>query len=281
MAKYAIVQGFYEQGSDPATPASGLWELYCKSGGIYLRNSAGTVLGPLGTGGGTGGNVSTLPSGNITIGSLALADRPPTSPGTYDEEFEGTADTLPTNWAWTSTPGTWFLNSRWPSLLTVELADGVNYILTRTSFTAAATFGLWAKVHVGPFTGADTASLRLYVSNSGGTEKRGVNFRGTAARASGVRGLRIIASAESVWGTELTGLVANGGSLYIGMTRDGSNNFTGWYSMDGIAWDVLAAAQAHTITIDRFSLGFQMASAQSLVGIDWVRYRTDNAFPRP
>lgn len=36
-----------EQGSDPATPASTKWAFYVKSGGVYARNAAGTVIGPL------------------------------------------------------------------------------------------------------------------------------------------------------------------------------------------------------------------------------------------
>lgn len=39
---------FDEQGSDIATPASDRWVVYTKSGGVYARNSAGTVVGPFG-----------------------------------------------------------------------------------------------------------------------------------------------------------------------------------------------------------------------------------------
>ena len=38
---------FNEQGSDLAAPTAGGWKLYFKSGGAYIRNSAGTVYGPL------------------------------------------------------------------------------------------------------------------------------------------------------------------------------------------------------------------------------------------
>lgn len=44
-----------EQGSDPAAPASGHQVIYVKTGGLYVENAAGTVTGPLGTGGGGGG----------------------------------------------------------------------------------------------------------------------------------------------------------------------------------------------------------------------------------
>lgn len=43
-----------EQGSDPSSPASGKWKLYFKAGGAYIKNSAGVVIGPLGSGGGGG-----------------------------------------------------------------------------------------------------------------------------------------------------------------------------------------------------------------------------------
>ena len=215
----------------------------------------------------------------------SIADQPPTTAGTYDEEFEGTADTLPSNWAWTSAPSgsdAWFLNSRWPSMLTVEGTGNTNYTLTRTSFTAASTFGIWAKLHAGPFIAADATDIRLYVSNSGETEQRGIDFRSITTNATiGFRPLRIIASAETVWGAEVPVPTAFTNHVYMGITRDGSNNFTPWMSNDGISWHRAAAAQSHTITIDRIRMLFRTTTIQSLVGVDWIRYRTDNAFPRP
>lgn len=37
---------FDEQAADPATPPADRWRLFAKSGGIYARNAAGTVVGP-------------------------------------------------------------------------------------------------------------------------------------------------------------------------------------------------------------------------------------------
>lgn len=42
---------FAQQGSDPTTPGASRWVLYFKSGGLYARNSAGTVVGPFVAGG--------------------------------------------------------------------------------------------------------------------------------------------------------------------------------------------------------------------------------------
>lgn len=43
------------QGGDPSSPASGYQLLYVKSGGVYVKNSSGTVTGPFGAGGGGSG----------------------------------------------------------------------------------------------------------------------------------------------------------------------------------------------------------------------------------
>jgi hypothetical protein len=38
---------FDEQAGDPSTPASGFWRAYFKSGGLYVIDDAGSVVGPL------------------------------------------------------------------------------------------------------------------------------------------------------------------------------------------------------------------------------------------
>lgn len=50
--------------SDPATPPSGHFYLYFKSTGLFIKNDAGTVTGPLGAG---GGGVSDGDKGDITV----------------------------------------------------------------------------------------------------------------------------------------------------------------------------------------------------------------------
>lgn len=55
--QYVLASGLREwdeQASDPTTPATDKWNLFFKSGGLYVQDDAGTVTGPLGTGGGGG-----------------------------------------------------------------------------------------------------------------------------------------------------------------------------------------------------------------------------------
>jgi len=46
-----------EQANNVSTPDTGKWKLFFKSGGLYAIDDAGTVTGPLGTGGGGGSGV--------------------------------------------------------------------------------------------------------------------------------------------------------------------------------------------------------------------------------
>jgi hypothetical protein len=69
-----------EQASDIATPASDRWVLFAKSGGIYARNAAGTVVGPFGATGGLGAWTDYTPAltadtTNPTLGSSTLTGR--------------------------------------------------------------------------------------------------------------------------------------------------------------------------------------------------------------
>lgn len=67
---------FVQQGSDPTTPSTGDWRLYFKSGGLYAKNDAGTVVGPFVTSSGAGAwtqlDATTLgsPASSYSKGSL-------------------------------------------------------------------------------------------------------------------------------------------------------------------------------------------------------------------
>jgi hypothetical protein len=44
-----------DQGADPASPSAGRHRFYSKAGGLFVKDSTGTIVGALGTGGGAGG----------------------------------------------------------------------------------------------------------------------------------------------------------------------------------------------------------------------------------
>lgn len=245
--------------------------------------SGGVVWGTAPAAGAGSGNVLASPqSGSIFIPGLAMGDRKPASPGTYDEEFDGTADTLPTDWAWTAAPSgsdAWYLNSRLPSMLVVEGTGNTAYTLKRTNFNAAATFGIWARMSHGPWTAADKTGIRMYVMNSAENEGRCVEFRVSGSNSAGARALRTVGGAEATYGSALALASSH---YYVGLTRASDVWFL-WYSTDGVTWmhvgDV--GGTSHTFTVDRLRFLMQTSSAKSRLTVDWVRYRTDTDFPRP
>jgi hypothetical protein len=57
-----------EQAADPATPSAGRRKLYAKSTGFFMKDSAGVVTGPFGTGGGASTRTTTQPLDLMTVG---------------------------------------------------------------------------------------------------------------------------------------------------------------------------------------------------------------------
>jgi hypothetical protein len=224
----------------------------------------------------TAGSVSVSTGGN-------LGDVPPTSPGTYDEEWGGTADTLPSGWAWASAPSgsdAWFLNSRWPGMLTVEGVGNTSYTLTRSTFTAAATFGLWGHIFAGGHgvTG-DSNGMRIGVADDATpTNRRAIDLRWTTtAGTNSARSLSITSGGGEAAGATINiPLVSD---IYFGITR-ASNVWQTYFSNNGISWMRVNTSASHTFTVDRIQCIFKTGSEPSLVGIDWLRYRTDANPPR-
>ncbi len=217
-------------------------------------------------------------------GGITLGDAAPATAGTYDEEFEGTADTLPTDWAFAVAPSgndATFINSRWPSLLTIEGTANGSYTLTRSNFTpGAGAFGLWARIFCGPSVGTSKCDFRMYLKNAGATEGRCFEIYQPTTNGSQVRSLKTVASAESAWGGGVTITPSDAAGMYIGLTRTAGNVWTAYYSNNGVGWQLLSPQETHSFTVDRIVFTLDTASIQSLVGLDWIRYRADTLFPR-
>lgn len=217
-----------------------------------------------------------------------LGDWKPSSPGTYDDEFEGAADTVPSGWSLSPTPSgsdELKVNTRWPSIFQVSGTGGTSYTLTRGSFTpGAGDFGIWAKCFVVPNKSAGP-DFRFYLYNSGETEGKAIELYAPADNDLRVRGLEKVGGAENT----AFGIVGSGVSLsndntcvYIGLTRTSGNVWRGFYSNNGIAWQQYgSASSAHSFTVDKIKITFATITSPTFVAMDWVRYRADTEFPRP
>jgi hypothetical protein len=224
-------------------------------------------------------------NGSVTSWQYAgsIADVVPDTPGLYDEEFNGTLNTLPTDWAWTSAPSgsdAWYVNRpSLPSWLTLYGNGNTDYFLTRSNFTPSGDFGLWAKVMVGPAVDSVRCDFRMYIYNSAQTEGRCIEIYPPANNPS-FRALRKISNSESAWSAG-GGSAAGAGSTiyYVGLTRTSGNVWQAWGSNTGIGYQAFGAAQTHSFTLNRIVFSMSNSSIKSLNGIDWVRYRSDLEFP--
>jgi hypothetical protein len=223
-----------------------------------------------------------------------LPYRKPATAGTYDEEFDGTADTLPTNWSWVTTPSgsdSWKLNSDYPSMISVEGTgnqndgNGTPYDLKRSSFSPGSDFGLWCRVHLGPIVAADKPNFRLYVADSTFNNAVCIELHAAGAEQATIRGLERTSGSEAIgFGQSAPGTTAIDNAttgIYLGITCSGGNTWRIWYSSDGIAWTRKANDSIRTITVDHFRLRFETTTLPTLAAVDWVRYRADTKFPRP
>jgi hypothetical protein len=209
-------------------------------------------------------------------------DRKPVTAGTYDEEFEGTIDTLPSGWSWVSAPSggdTWTLNSDYPSILCLTSAGGgSNYILKKT-ISPATNFGFWLKIAFATTVNNESSNVRLYLYNSTEAEGRCAEFHPSGPGGINVRGLVTSGSSEGVWaGPYLIGQIVN--TLYIGVVKDSSNNWEAYCSNNGIGWSRFAGPTSHSFTVDHISIKMNTPSSKTgKTGLDWLRYKPDLTFP--
>lgn len=187
---------------------------------------------------------------------------PPDSAGTYDEEFAGTADTLPTNWSWTTEPtgsNSWKLNSRWKRCLIIERAatDTTTFELRRTSLTPGAIdIGFWwyMDIGIGQWNN-NTTTAEVLFRDSSGNAGFGMRLVKTSVLAVTSRdrtgGVTSDVSAENAANNDTRM------GLFCGVTRKTSDNT--WRAMisgDGRAWTHLGATTTRSVTIDHMQVTF-------------------------
>lgn len=256
------------------------------SGGVTVADegtplaTTGTTLDFVGAGvvaSGTGATKTiTIAGGGGTFPlGLAAPDKIPSSPGAEDEEFEGTADTLPTDWAWVSAAPTFNLNSYYPSWFIIERSDTTERKLRKSNFTMAATSGLWIKFGNGTNNGT-TSQFEFIIYDS--ASSNGYGF--------GIHNGNVAVARDSNAGSLVnrgTWTIATGhaGHIYMGVMRV-SDTWQTWFSYDGIHWEETQSADTRAFTVDRLELRWSSdTSIKSRGSVDWIRYRADNEFPRP
>jgi hypothetical protein len=214
-----------------------------------------------------------------------IIDQKPAITGSLDIDFDGTPDTLPSGWTWDTTPtgsNTWKLNSRWPSLLTVEGNGNNNYLLSKGFVPGSGDFGIWFKMFYGPSRAFNETSLQFSLCNTAESEQQQWSYLSYNREVNHIWGSKVISSVGSGGFGSVVGVEQHPSNclMYGGLTRTSANVWSMWYSDNGIAWQQYYNTETHSFTVDHIAVSFNLYTVPTVLGIDWIRNRTDLNFPR-
>lgn len=253
-----------------ATLGGGIAGVTVEDEGTPLATDATTLdfVGAGVTASGTGATKTiTIPGGGG--GGDAHEDfwTPPDSAGTFDEEFDGTADTLPANWSWTTEPtgsNSWKLNSRWAQCLVIEraISDTTTFDLRYAMAPGAIDIGFWWYMDIGLGrwnNNADTAEVLF--RDSSGDAGFGIKMTKASVLSFGSR--------DRTGGTTSDVVLENAANndtragLFCGVTRKTSDNtWRSFVSADGRTWEAMGVTTTRSVTIDHMQATFTSGNNQ-------------------
>lgn len=237
---------------------------------------AAWLFGKVDQGGGTGGAPSsakyvtteadgTLSAEVIISGLAGSADIDGIGGGGFAHEFNSGASPL----TWSAAVDTENVNSTVKGHLYIQ-DNGASETLGTLSYSPAGAFDLRCKMSLGSELGtsASLPACGLVVGDSA-MNNRGMilfYFSGTNDRFQ-VDAYTFASSTYTQRGASNLGM---GSTVYLRITRDGSNNLSFYWSSDGILWNLIAT-QALTFTAAKAGLRLAPASIVTNVAVDWIR----------
>lgn len=112
--------------------------------------------------------------------------------------------------------------------------------------------------------------LSVMVANTGRTDRALVLLGLSAVGFGTIKAFTYTASTFTQRGSNIV-TIPNGADVYYRITRDGSNNVSFYFSLNGIAWQLIAT-QSFTFTVGEIGWRFNNSSATEVrFYIDWLR----------
>jgi hypothetical protein len=204
----------------------------------------------------------------------------PDSAGTYDEEFASTADTLPTNWAWTTQPtgsNSWNLNSMWKRCLCITRAasDTTTFDLRRTSMTPGAidiSFAWYMDLGLGYWNNNSETIETIFFDS---TLSEGFGIKMTKVSALTFVSRSYTGGAGSDVSAENASNNDTRGGLVCEVSRKTSDNtWRARVSADGRTWIHLNGPSTRSVTIDRMRIQFTSAGNNGVTRAIWGPFRS-------
>jgi len=211
------------------------------------------------------GNVLT-PGGIIIPGLAGSADVKGYGGGGFCEEF----DNGDPGFTWSSLPTYFDTNLTIKSHFYVKLPADTTVRTALKQWAPPAAFDVRAKIGTGYDHNNDCDPISIYIGDASGTNfmilaherlNSGSRFTPHAYYSTNSGG------SYNAWGSTYYG----GTNMYLRLTRGASNDWTAYYSDDGLGWTYLGG-QSLTFTVAKIGLRFAgVNAAASYAYCDWLR----------
>lgn len=265
----------FAEGAAPATPAGGKVRIYAKSdGNLYQKDDAGTETSLAGGGGGGAPTdaryVTTAANGTLTNetaipGLAGILDRAGIGGAGFAREFES-GDTAP---SWSLSPAAHDVGVTYPSHLYARTTGVGEHFGTWAWTPGTGAFDLTAKIAIAGEVDTVPSGIGLHVQNSDNTVRLLCNISAASVAgntfASGSYTQRGAATVSPAGGNYTVPQI-----IWVRILRDGSNNVSFWFSLNGVLWQRLGTI-SFTITIARVGFRVAAASNPSVYVADWLR----------
>jgi hypothetical protein len=187
-------------------------------------------------------------------------DSYPASPASENDEFDtGSVDA---KWGWTTSPSV-HNTSQYPGHLYISsISQSLSGVYFRQSYApgASTAFCIVAKVSISaPADGTSRGvQIGLAALDSGDAEIKNIRIAdsGTTTTMDQIRLLGTDGTVRTINDTP-------NGWHYIVLARDASNNWTGYWSRDGLAWVVVGASASSSTTVAK--VGFRIEANNAAI----------------
>ena len=191
-------------------------------------------------------------------------DLPPVSPSAYDDEFDN--DSLDVKWTSTGTPDI-LSETAYHGFLKVADNDVAECGVYESYVPGAAAFTIVCKVNFGLSNNESWAGLKIMDSTGATSASYCLIWRRTAPTMNAAIG-PAAGTAVSVGGP-------TAGVAYLRLTRDAGSAWLGYWSANGISWQVIGAVTNAT-TVGRIYLMINSGSStnETQAHFEWIRVFT-------
>lgn len=274
---------FQDQTSHPSAPSAGYSWLYRVTGtgqsGLFVEDDAGRRIGPLITGSPSAGGAPTDAEYVVSAanGSLSAEVVIPGLAGSPDIAGAGGAgtseeyDTTTTGITFDNAVTTVNSDTQAASYLYIKISGDTSVHRGTKAYAPAGAFDVRAKISLG-CTATDAQAFGLLINDSASSDSNGAFIRVVVTPGSVARQVQAYTYAGGT--PTQRGSTWNAGSttLYFRIARDGSNNVSFYYSMDGLAWQLIATV-SYTFTPSRLGYRGDMSNSGDTMEayIDWLR----------